>query len=136
MTFSSVRRWHLTNDKRLTVSLYEMYEIHTTQQGTGTRPGDTFNLDYSVMVALPFAGDWRLQVGVAGYDQRQTTAKTGPSITEAQTLERYAVNAIGLATSATFPEQKFSAGIRFFEEFANRATYQGYSLQFSVAFHF
>ena len=29
----------------------EMYEVHTTQEGTGVYPGDTFNLDYSVSLA-------------------------------------------------------------------------------------
>lgn len=136
-TLSSGQTFSLTNDKLLALSVYEMYEVHTTQEGTATHPGDTFDLDYSVMRTFPLAsGSWRLQVGVAGYEQRQTTAKTGPSITPAQSLERYAVNAAGLGLNASFPRHNLSLSARFFKEFDNRATFEGYSLQFSGAIRF
>jgi hypothetical protein len=54
----------------------------------------------------------------------------------AQSLERYAVNAVGLGLNANFPEQKLNLSVRFFEEFANRSTFQGFSLQFSGAIRF
>lgn len=136
-TLSSGQTFYLSSDKLLAFSAYEMYEFHTTQEGTSTHPGDTFDLDYSLMRTFPVAsGSWRLQVGVVGYEQRQTTARTGPSITPAQSLERYAVNAVGLGLNASFPAQKLNLSVRFFEEFANRSTFQGFSLQFSGAVRF
>ena len=129
---SSGQTFYLTKAKSLALSTYEMYEIHTTQKGTGTHPGDTFDLDYSL--ARTFAVRNRsvlLQIGVVGYEQRQTTYKTGPAITPDQSRERYAVNAIGFASHLSFPRRNFNLGMKFFREFANRATFQGFSLQVS-----
>jgi hypothetical protein len=131
-TLSSGQTFQLTRDNSLTFSAFQLYEWHTTQQGTGTKPGGTINLDYSLIRTFAFEkGPTRLQVGVVGYAQRQTTAKTGPAITEDQSRERYAVNAIGFATNLLYPNQRVSVGVKFFEEFANRASYQGYSFQLS-----
>ena len=136
-TLSSGQTVFLTENKLLAFSAYEMYEFHTTQEGTETHPGDTFDLDYSLMRTFPISqASWRLQIGVVGYEQRQTTAKTGPSITEVQSSERYAVNAIGVGLNATFPEQKLNLSLRYFDEFSNRSTFQGYSLQLSGAIRF
>jgi hypothetical protein len=66
---------------------------------------------------------------VVGYEARQTTAKTGPGITPEVSAERYAINAIGFGLIAGFPKRKTSLGFRYFKEFADRATYQGYSAQ-------
>jgi len=44
-----------------------------------------------------------LQGGLAGYDQRQTTAKTGPGVSVAASQERYAINALGFAALAVLP---------------------------------
>ena len=81
-------------------------------------------------------GPTRLQVGLVGYEQRQTTAKRGPAVTEEQSRERYSINALGLVTNLVFPNRRFNAGVKFFEEFGNRASYQGYSVQVSGALSF
>jgi len=121
----------------VTFSAFQLYEWHTTQHGTGTKPGDTINLDYSLIRTFAFArGPTRLQVGLAGYEQRQTTAKTGPAVSEEQTRERYAINALGFVTHLVFPDHRFNTGIKFFEEFGNHAAYQGYSFQVSGAYSF
>jgi hypothetical protein len=133
--FSSGQTLYLTSGKSLALSTYEMYEAHTTQEGTGTHPGDTFNLDYSLTQTFAL-GPTRLQAGVAGYEQRQITAKTGPQVTPDESMERYAVNALGFASNLTFPKSKVNLGVKFFEEFANRATFQGYSLQLSGSIPF
>ena len=162
-TLSSGQTVQLTRNNTVTFSAFELYEWHTTQQGsgigtdavvgrpaaprsrafsrlpqgTGTKPGDTINLDYSLLRTFAFAkGPTRLQVGLAGYEQRQTTAKTGPAVSEEQSRERYAINALGFVTNLVFPNHRFNAGIKFFEEFGNRASYQGYSFQVSGAFSF
>ena len=123
--------------RSITASAFELYEWHTTQEGTGTKPGGTVNLDYSIVRSFPFAqGARRLQLGLVGYLQRQTTAKTGPEITAEQSRERYAVNALGLVSNLVFPKSRVSVGIKYFDEFANRAAYEGYSFQVSGAISF
>jgi hypothetical protein len=129
---SSGQTFYLTKGKSLALSAYEMYEFHTSQKGTGTRPGDTFDLDYSVARTFAYRNaSTRLQIGVAGYEMHQTTAKAGPEISLDQSKERYAVNAIGFASSVAFPRRNLNLSVKFFEEFANRATFQGFSLQIS-----
>lgn len=128
-TLSSGQTFYLTGDRRLNVSAFEMYEFHTTQEGTGIHPGETFDLDYSMMGSLRRTSSVTLQVGVVGYEARQTTAKTGPGITPEVSAEHYAINAIGFGLIAGFPKRKASLGFRYFKEFADRATYQGYSAQ-------
>jgi hypothetical protein len=108
-----------------------MYEFHTTQEGTGIHPGQTFDLDYSLLRSLPVLKEVRLQIGLVGYEQRQTSAKTGSGISAIASGERYAVNSLGFAVNSTFPKYKASLGVKYFKEFSNRSTYQGYSLQVS-----
>lgn len=134
--FSSGQTFYLTNGKSLALSTYEMYEVHTAQEGTGTHPGETFDLDYSLMKTFAFVKGTSLQIGVAGYEQRQTTATRGPAVTPEEEATRYAVNAFGVASNVTFPKRKLNLGLKFFEEFANRSTFQGYSLQASGSISF
>jgi len=133
---SSGQTFYLTKDQSWAFSAYEMYEFHTTQEGTGTHPGQTFDLDYSLTKTLTFTKTPPLQIGVAGYEQRQTTATTGPQITPPEATERYAVNALGFAFNVMFPMHKASLGMKYFEEFANRSTFQGFSLQFAGSIRF
>ena len=105
-----------------------MYEFHTVQEGTGVHPGETFDLDYSLMYSLARTRRFQLQAGPAGYEQRQTTAKTGPGISLAVSEERYAINGVGFAVLGVLPKRT-SVGLKYFKEFADRATFQGYSLQ-------
>lgn len=133
---SSGQTFYLNQDKSWVLSAFEMYEFHTTQEDTGTHPGDTFDLDYSLMRKFSFTHAPGFEIGLAGYEQRQTTAKTGPSITLQESEERYAVNALGFASNVMFAKRKVNLGVKFFEEFANRSTFQGFSLQLSGAVSF
>ena len=99
-------------------------------------PGQTINLDYSLSQTLPFQRSMRLQLGLVGYGQWQTSDKHGPNITAEQASARYKVNALGFAINAVLPDQKTSIGIRYFREFACRSTFQGYTLQISAAITF
>ena len=112
-----------------------MYEIHTEQKTTGVHPGQTFNLDYSLMRVLPFGDKPWLQVGVVGYNQRQTTARGGPGITTEQAAARYKVNSLGVASSVNLP-RRINVGFKYFQEFSNRSTFQGHSIQISGAIKF
>lgn len=122
---------YLTSDKRTAISAFQMYEFHTTQEGTDVKPGETFSLDYSVTHTIGLTTDTQLQFGVVGYEQRQTTDKRGPGLTPDQASSRYAINSIGLAANINLPSRKTSLGLKYFDEFANRSTFQGYSLQIS-----
>ena len=133
---SSGQPFYLTRKKDLVLSAFQMYEFHTTQEETGIHPGDTFDLDYSLMESLPVSKDFQLQIGITGYEQHQTTAKTGPTITPDLSKERYRVNALGFASNMAFPRRKLSLGLKFFKEFADRSTFQGFSLQLSGSLSF
>jgi hypothetical protein len=135
-TVSSGQTFYLAPDRRVNFSAFEMYEFHTTQEGTGIHPGQTFDLDYSLMGSVRRTESMALQIGVIGYEARQTTAKIGPGITPEASAERYAVNAFGFSLIAAFPKRKANVGFRYFQEFADRSTFQGYSLQVLGAISF
>jgi hypothetical protein len=135
-TVSSGQTLYLTEDRATAISAFEMYEIHSTQEGTGIRPGDTLNLDYSVTRLFPLQNGLRLQLGLAGYEQWQTSSKTGPQITPTQAVARYRVNALGVASNVVIPEPNLSFGCKFFKEFSTKSTFEGYSLQGSIAIKF
>jgi len=134
--FSSGQTFYLTENRTTAVSGFQMYEIHTTQEGTQIHPGDTFNLDYSLTHVLPLQRDLNLQLGLVGYEQWQLTDKTGPGVTPAQSSAHYRVNALGFATSLILPSRKVSVGIKYFKEFEDRSTFQGYSLQITGSIKF
>ena len=127
--------FYLTEDRATTLSAFGMYEFHTTQSGTHIQPGETFDLDYSLMRAFTFE-DSRLQVGLVGYGAWQTTAKTGPAITPAEEAQRYRVNALGAGLNWILPARKVTLSFKYFDEFSNQWTYQGYSLQISAGIGF
>ena len=133
--FSSGQTVYLTKDKATILSAFQMYEIHTTQKGTGIKPGDTFDLDFSLMRELPVSDKPWLQVGIVGYNARQTTAKRGPGVTAEQESNRYKVNALGFASSVSLPG-KINLGFKYFQEFSNRSTFQGHSIQISGSIKF
>ena len=125
---STGQTFYLTGGKRLSLSAFQMYEFHTVQEGTGVHPGETFDLDYSLLYSLARTRRFQLQSGPAGYEQRQTTSRTGPGISLAASAERYAINGFGFAVLGVLPKRT-SVGLKYFKEFADRATFQGYSLQ-------
>jgi hypothetical protein len=133
---ASGQTFFLTSSKATAVSAFQMYEWHTTQKGTEIHPGQTLNLDYSLTHVMPLGDVVQLQVGLVGYEQRQITAKSGPTVTREQANTRYEVNALGFASTVVLPERKTSIGVRYFKEFVNRSTFQGYSLQISGSIKF
>ena len=133
---SSGQTIYLNSSKATALSAFQMYEFHGTQQGTMVHPGQTFNLDYSLTHTVNLQRGLRLQLGLAGYGQWQTTDKYGPNITAEQSAARYKVNAVGFAANAILPEQKASVGVKYFHEFECRSTFQGYTLQISGTIRF
>lgn len=125
---SSGQTFYLTKNKGTAISAFQMYEFHTTQEGTNIRPGQTFNLDYSLMHTLALFDKPRLQVGLVGYLQRQPTDKRGPAITPEQAKAHYKVNSFGFASSVNLTG-RVNIGFKYFQEFASRSTFQGYSVQ-------
>ena len=127
---------YLDSSKATALSAFQMYEFHSTQEGTMVHPGQTFNLDYSLTHAFSLQPSLRLQLGLVGYGQWQTTDKRGPTVTPEQAAGHYKVNALGFAANAILPERKVSMGLKYFHEFECRSTYQGYTLQISAAVTF
>jgi hypothetical protein len=135
-TLSSGQTFYLKENKRLVFSAFQMYEFHTTQEDTAIHPGGTFDLDYSLMRSLAVPENPQLQIGVVGYEQRQTTARTGPTISSVESKDRYSINSLGFAVNSAFPKRKASLGLKYFKEFLDRSTFQGYSLQVSGSLSF
>jgi hypothetical protein len=131
---SSGQTVYLTENRRTAFSAFQMYEFHTTQKSTEIHPGQTMNLDYSLTQSFPIHSV-TLQLGVVGYNQWQTTDKTGPTITPAQSKAHYRVNAIGFGSNLNLP-RRINIGFKYFQEFSNRSTFQGHSIQFSGAISF
>jgi hypothetical protein len=129
--------FYLTKNKGTAFSAYQMYEFHTTQWGTQIHPGQTFDLDYSLTQVLPLEKDMHtlLQVGVIGDEQIQTTNNGGPGVNSAIPAH-YQVNALGAGGNLILPVRKVSLGFKWFKEFSNKATVQGYSVQISGAITF
>jgi hypothetical protein len=133
--FSSGQTFYLTKNKATSISAFQMYEVHTTQKSTSIKPGDTLDLDYSVMHSFSLGGEKRVQLGLVGYNAWQTTDKTGPTITPAQSKAHYQVNAVGVGSNLSITT-KINVGFKYFQEFANRSTFQGHSIQFSGSIKF
>lgn len=133
---SSGQTVFLNDSRRTTFSAFQMYEFHGSQSGTGIRPGDTINVDFSVMHTLPQRGELRVQLGLAGYLQRQTSAKKGPAVSGVEAATRYEVNSLGVASIVALPERRVTLAFRYFDEFANESTFEGYSIQVSAAIEF
>jgi hypothetical protein len=133
---ASGQTFYLTADKRTAVSAFQMYEFHGTQESTGIRPGQTLDLDYSVTRSFPLREDMQLQLGLVGYEEWQTTDKTGPTVTPEQAAAHYSVNALGFTANLGFPAREVGLGFKYFKEFSNRSTFQGYSLQIAASVHF
>ena len=134
--FSSGQTFYLDENRKTAISAFQMYEVHTTQQGTQIHPGDTLNLDYSLTRLLSLERDLNLQVGLVGYEQWQLSDKTGPGITPAQSSAHYRVNALGFTSAVMLPSRKTSLGVKYFKEFEDRSTFQGYSFQITASIKF
>ena len=134
--FSSGQTFYLSNNRKTAISAFQMYEIHTTQQGTEIHPGDTLNLDYSLTHVLALRPDLNLQIGLVGYEQWQLTDKTGPGVTAVQSSAHYRINALGFGSSVILPARNVSVGVKYFKEFEDRSTYQGYSFQITGSIKF
>src|SRR5438477_11591489 len=57
--FSSGQTFYLNANRTTAISTFQMYEIHTTQQGTQVHPRDTLNPDYSLIHVLSLRRDLR-----------------------------------------------------------------------------
>jgi hypothetical protein len=54
-------------------------------------------------------------------------------VTAADAATRYRVHSLGIGSVVAFPERGATLGFRYFDEFSNESTFEGYSLQISVA---
>src|SRR5206468_9676069 len=129
--------FYLTKNKGTSFSAYQMYEFHTAQKTTQIHAGQTFDLDYSLMQILPLQKHMHtlLQVGLVGYEQFQMTDNSDPGVNP-DIPAHYRVNALGAAANILLPVRKTALGVKYFKEFSNSATVQGYSLQIFAAVTF
>jgi hypothetical protein len=58
--------------------------------------------------------------------------KPDPGITPVEEAQRYRVNAVGAGMNWVLPTQKVTLSLKYFDDFSNQWTYQGYSLQISA----
>lgn len=133
---ASGQTFYLDKKKRTNVSAFQMYEWHLKQTGTNINPGENIDLDYSIMHTVPAGDAASIQFGMIGYNQFQTTDKKGPAITPQQAKDYYKVNSLGAGAHFIFPKQRLNFGLKYFKEFANRSTFQGYSVQVSGSYKF
>lgn len=133
---SSGQTFYLTSNKATALSTFQMYEFHTVQAGTKIHPGQTFDLDYSLTQLFSIRPDLRLQPGVSGYGQWQTTDKAGSGITNAQAAAHYRVDAVGFTCNVTLPLRMVNVGAKYFTEFSSRSTFQGHAVQISATLSF
>jgi hypothetical protein len=54
-----------------------MHEFHGTHQGAGIHPGQTLNLDYSLIQVFRLQTDLRLQLGLVGYESGSSPGELG-----------------------------------------------------------
>ena len=129
---------YLTKNKGTTLSAFEMYEFHGKQDGSDLTPGNTFDIDYSLMQFLPLNKEMTtlLQVGLVGYGQYQTTDATQADGTPFVVPGRYSVNALGGALNVLLPKRGVIIGFKYFGEMGNSSTVQGYSIQLNGAVTF
>ena len=126
----------LDRSRATAVSAFHMYEIHTVQEGTDIHPGQTANIDYSLTRSIRISEDAQLQLGVIGYSQWQTSDKTGPNITAAESEARYQVHALGFASNVAMPDRKVSLGMKYFKEFSSTSSFKGHTLHIAGAVTF
>ena len=60
----------------------------------------------------------------------------GPEITATEQAQRYRVNGLGLGLNMVLPAQRVTLSMKYFDEFSNQWTYQGYSIQISAGVGF
>jgi hypothetical protein len=136
---TAAQTFYLTKNKATAVSAYQLYEFHGDQDTTNIHPGQTMNLDYSLTQLVPLKKDMSriLQLGFVGYGQWQTTDRSGPGVNPIIAANtHYRVNAMGAAANIILPARKASLGFKYFKEFGNRSTVEGYSVQISGAITF
>jgi hypothetical protein len=74
---------------------------------------------------------------VVGYEQRQTSDKSGPAITPSNPPRATTSMRSGSTANFNLPSRKASLGLKYFDdEFAIRSTFQGYALQISGSLTF
>jgi hypothetical protein len=135
-TLSAGQTVYLTKSRATALSAFQMYELHGEQESTDVRPGETFDLDYSLSHVVRLRAGLHLQPAVVGYSQWQTSATRGPDVTTAEAAARYRVHALGVATNLLLPDRKIAVGVRWFDELWSRSTLQGYSVQLTTTIAF
>jgi hypothetical protein len=128
--------FYLTQSKNTQVSVFNVYEWNSTQQGTGVRPGQNESVDYSLSqtFSLSKSGKWSLLLAAAGYGQWQTTNNGGQNPVRAAL--KYSVDAAGFTLNVSSPYKGFYFGASTLWEYGARNTFQGTTGTFTAGLQF
>jgi hypothetical protein len=120
--------WYPDAKKTWSLSVLNRYEFNSIQQDTGIRPGQMYTLEYGIAKALTPA----LEVGVAGYYQKQTTTDSG---TGASGM-RDGAAAIGPEITYAFPKIMLFTSLRYEREFTATDRPQGNMVNLTITKRF
>src|SRR4029453_4936191 len=97
-------------DREQSVGALCLPDVRIPRPSTGNRNSSGSDPEPRLFAdaASPVARELQLQLGVVGYNQWQTTDKTGPTITPAQARAHYRVNALGVAANMVLPVRNVS----------------------------
>ena len=114
---SAGQTFYLTGNKLLSLSAFQLYEFHTVQESTGVHPGETFNLDYSLMYSLARTRRFQLQavlpVMSRSKNNREDRARHQPGGSEKRyAVERPRPEAVPASAEATALDSSISGNSR------------------------
>ena len=66
----------------------------------------------------------------------ETPEWSDPTITTTRGSAHYQVNALGFASNVVLPARGMSLGLKYFKEFSNRSTFEGYTVKIAGAVTF
>ena len=130
--------FYLTKNKAISASSYQIWEFHNEKSETNVKPGQTFSLDYSLMMTLPIQKDFKslLQFGLIGYGQWQVSDNSGSGAGPILQNIKYKVNGIGFGMNVILPPKGVTVGLKYFHEYGVESSVEGQNLQITAAVTF
>ena len=115
--FTAGVTWYFDSDKAWAISLLNRYEISSKQRHVDFTPGDTDTLEWG----LSYAATKTLDVGLAGYFQRQVGRASGTAASPG----RSRVSGVGPEVSGFIPGATLGWSLRWVHEFNAKNRFQG-----------
>jgi hypothetical protein len=101
------------------------YEIHGDKEDFDVNPGSHLTLNLGASQYLPLTKDQKLlaEVGLTGYSQWKVSEDTGGDARNGDVLDE--VHAVGAQMGVVYVPWNFSVTLRYDQEFASEARFQG-----------